>query len=70
MSYSRRDFLKAAGSGIVLTTVAGETRDQRLPPRLLPRRCPPATEKASFIVNGKPMPPNTKRAPRCGKSSR
>jgi hypothetical protein len=25
MSYSRRDFLKAAGSGVVLTAVTGDT---------------------------------------------
>src|ERR1700687_578420 len=51
MSYSRRDFLKAAGSGVVLTAVAGET--------LIAGPTPPsaampfASEKASFIVNGK-----------------
>src|ERR1700726_1781152 len=48
MSYSRRDFLKAAGSGVVLA-VAGET----LPAAPTPLPGPFANEKASFIVNGK-----------------
>jgi CO/xanthine dehydrogenase Mo-binding subunit/aerobic-type carbon monoxide dehydrogenase small subunit (CoxS/CutS family) len=54
MSYSRRDFLKAAGSGIVLTAVGGDTAVEvgadgaRL-------ALPIAREKASFIVNGKVM---------------
>ena len=52
MSYSRRDFLKAAGSGIVLTTVAGETLIAA--PAPVPSIAGPfANEKASFIVNGK-----------------
>src|SRR5690349_14604124 len=54
MSYSRRDFLKAAGSGIVLTTVAGETivgQAISSPAGRLPASF--AAEKASFVVNGK-----------------
>ncbi len=50
MSYSRRDFLKAAGSGVMLTAVGGE--------RLLAAPAPSvagpfASENASFIVNGR-----------------
>ncbi len=52
MSYSRRNFLKAAGSGIVLTAVTGETLVAA--PAALPAVPRPfANEKASFIVNGK-----------------
>ncbi|HSP67829.1 MAG TPA: hypothetical protein VLN48_08885, partial [Bryobacteraceae bacterium] len=50
MSYSRREFLKAAGSGIVLTTVTGETLIAAPTPAV---SGPFATEKASFVVNGK-----------------
>jgi putative selenate reductase molybdopterin-binding subunit len=49
MSFSRRDFLKAAGSGVVLTAVSGETLIAA--PGALP--APFANEKASFLVNGK-----------------
>jgi putative selenate reductase molybdopterin-binding subunit len=49
MSFSRRDFLKAAGSGVVLTAVSGETLIAA--PGALPS--PFANEKASFLVNGK-----------------
>ena len=50
--YSRRNFLKAAGSGIVLTAVTGETL--LAAPTPLPAVSGPfSTEKASFIVNGK-----------------
>jgi hypothetical protein len=52
MSYSRRDFLKAAGSGIVLTTVAGETLIAAPAPGPLVAGSF-TNEKASFIVNGK-----------------
>ena len=69
MSYSRRNFLKAAGSGVVLTAVGGET-DSSLGrgSRLFPRHDEgesrvPHQRKASRRRN-------TKRAPRCGKSSR
>ena len=52
MSYSRRNFLKAAGSGVVLTAVTGETLIAG--PTALPVVSRPFTnEKASFIVNGK-----------------
>ena len=54
MSYSRRDFLRAAGSGIVLTTVTpGTMAGQAIlsPAGRLP--APFAIEKASFLVNGK-----------------
>jgi len=54
MSYSRRDFLRAAGSGIVLTSVTpGTMVGQAIlaPAGRLPASF--ATEKASFIVNGK-----------------
>ena len=52
MSYSRRNFLKAAGSGVVLTTVGGDVLLPTPGPALaLPS--PVTTEKASFLVNGK-----------------
>src|SRR5579863_7043756 len=52
MSYSRRDFLKAAGAGVVLTAVTGETLPAA--PTASPAAPVPfASEKASFIVNGK-----------------
>ncbi len=51
MSYSRRDFLRAAGSGVVLTTIAGEALHAA--PTALPSGPRSfASEKASFIVNG------------------
>jgi putative selenate reductase molybdopterin-binding subunit len=51
-SYSRRDFLKAAGSGVVLTAVT--PRSLVAAPIPLPAvPMPFATEKAAFIVNGK-----------------
>ena len=56
MSYSRRDFLKAAGSGVVLTAVTAGTSCGRRSLFRLPSSClaaPFANEKASFIVNGK-----------------
>src|SRR5579863_5936631 len=52
MSYSRRDFLKAAGSGVVLTAVTPGTLAAG--PAPLPAVAGPfASEKASFLVNGK-----------------
>ncbi len=52
MSYSRRDFLKAAGSGVVLTAATGDAL--MAAPTALPSLPKPfASEKASFIVNGK-----------------
>ncbi|HEY7388335.1 MAG TPA: molybdopterin cofactor-binding domain-containing protein, partial [Bryobacteraceae bacterium] len=51
MSYSRRNFLKAAGSGIVLTAVVGEAV---LPVAAVPSLPAPLTrEKALFLINGK-----------------
>src|SRR5215469_13619634 len=49
MSYSRRDFLKAAGSGIVLTTLGGETVSLTA----ASLSAPITTEKTAFLVNGK-----------------
>jgi len=52
MIYSRRDFLKAAGSGVVLTVVA--PRGLVAAPAPVPSLPMPfANEKASFLVNGK-----------------
>jgi len=52
MRYSRRNFLKAAGSGIVLTGVGGDTRFQAAAaPTGIPS--PITREKASFLINGK-----------------
>ena len=49
MSYSRRNFLKAAGAGVALSAVTGETLVAA--PTASP--APFAGEKASFFVNGK-----------------
>ena len=51
MSYSRRNFLKAAGSGVVLTTLGGEQLIAG--PTPLPKAF--STEKATFMINGRPM---------------
>lgn len=51
MSYSRRNFLKAAGSGVVLTAVAGDKLIAA--PTASPAFVPFAAEKASFLVNGR-----------------
>jgi hypothetical protein len=48
MSFSRREFLKPAGLGVVLTAVSGKTL--MAAPGALP--APFANEKASFLVNG------------------
>src|SRR5260370_31658228 len=54
MSYSRRNFLKAAGSGVVLTVAGGEAVFAAVPSAPgLPR--PMSKEKATFLVNGKPL---------------
>ena len=56
MSYSRRNFLKAAGSGVVLTAVTGElvVGGDPCAPCLVPAVAAPfASEKATFLVNGK-----------------
>jgi CO/xanthine dehydrogenase Mo-binding subunit/aerobic-type carbon monoxide dehydrogenase small subunit (CoxS/CutS family) len=50
MSYSRRDFLKAAGSGIVLTAVGGNDIAVAAPAGLL---SPISTEKTTFVINRK-----------------
>ena len=51
MSYSRRNFLKAAGSGVVLTAVGGESIFVAgAAPALLP---PMTKEKGAFFINGK-----------------
>jgi hypothetical protein len=52
MSYSRRNFLKAAGSGVVLTAWTGE-KLIAAPTSLAAVPKPFASEKASFVVNGK-----------------
>src|SRR5713101_7380832 len=49
MNYSRRNFLRAAGSGVVLTAVSGDALVAA--PTALP--APFASEKASFLINGK-----------------
>ena len=54
MRYSRRNFLKAAGSGIALTAIKGESvLSAAASPPLLPM--PMTKEKATFIINGKPL---------------
>lgn len=54
MRFSRRNFLKAAGSGVALTAIQGESVISAIAsPPLLP---PVVTkEKATFIINGKPL---------------
>src|SRR6516165_9558821 len=51
MNYSRRNFLKAAGSGIVLTAAGGEIIPVAYASPSLPE--PMVGEKAAFVVNGK-----------------
>jgi aerobic-type carbon monoxide dehydrogenase small subunit (CoxS/CutS family) len=52
MRFSRRNFLKAAGSGIALTAIQGEAVfSAAAPPPLLPT--PVTKEKSAFIINGK-----------------
>jgi len=53
MTYSRRNFLKAAGSGIVLTAVGGEAIPAALAAPLA--ASPMTREKASFLINGRPL---------------
>src|SRR5665213_2075124 len=54
MSYSRRNFLQAAGSGIVLTAVGGDViLAAPTSPYALPT--PMVKEKATFLINGKPL---------------
>ena len=53
MSYSRRNFLKAAGSGIVLTTIGSDSVfHAAAAPLALP--APMTKERASFLINGSP----------------
>jgi putative selenate reductase molybdopterin-binding subunit len=55
MIYSRRNFLKAAGSGVALTVIGGETGF--LAAAALPALATSMTkEKAAFIINGKLHP--------------
>src|SRR3984957_12251133 len=51
MSYSRRNFLKAAGSGVVLTAVGGDAVFLAAAPLAL--AAPMTSEKAQFLINGK-----------------
>src|SRR5579864_8849693 len=56
MSYSRRNFLKAAGYGVVLTAVGGDSlfaASLASPPMSPAVAGPFASEKATFLVNGK-----------------
>ncbi len=54
MIYSRRNFLKAAGAGIALTAVEGQSLlVAAAAPQVLP--IPMTKEKATFIINGKPL---------------
>ena len=52
MIYSRRNFLKAAGSGVALTFIGGETMFLSAAPLAL--AAPMTKEKATFLINGKP----------------
>ena len=52
MSYSRRNFLKAAGSGVVLTAVGGDAV-WAAPASSGALASPMTKEKAAFLVNGK-----------------
>ena len=53
MSYSRRNFLKAAGTGVALTAIGGE--ELFAAPTATPTGPKVfSTEKATFLVNGKP----------------
>jgi putative selenate reductase molybdopterin-binding subunit len=51
MSYSRRNFLKAAGSGVVLTAVGGESLFVASAAPALPS--PMTKAKGGFLINGK-----------------
>lgn len=51
MSYSRRNFLKAAGSGVVLTAMGGDSVFIAAAAPGLPS--PMTHERASFLINGK-----------------
>lgn len=54
MRFSRRNFLKAAGSGITLTAIHGESTVFAVAaPPLLPTAV--SKEKSTFVINGKPV---------------
>src|SRR5467141_3990721 len=54
MKFSRRNFLKAAGSGITLTAMGGGSAATAIAaPPLLPMAM--TKEKGTFIINGKPL---------------
>jgi CO/xanthine dehydrogenase Mo-binding subunit/aerobic-type carbon monoxide dehydrogenase small subunit (CoxS/CutS family) len=53
MSYSRRNFLKAAGSGVVLTAVGGGGDAVFLAASPLALAAPMTREKGQFVINGK-----------------
>src|SRR5215471_17591318 len=53
MKFSRRNFLKAAGSGITLTAMGGGVATGIASPPLLPT--PMTKERSTFIINGKPL---------------
>ena len=60
MTFSRRDFLKAAGQGLALTAIVAERSASaaaalQAPVRPLPRLVPIARESATFLVNGKSL---------------
>jgi CO/xanthine dehydrogenase Mo-binding subunit/aerobic-type carbon monoxide dehydrogenase small subunit (CoxS/CutS family) len=60
MTFSRRDFLKAAGQGLALTAIAAERSVSaaaalQAPLSPLPRSVPMARESATFVVNGKAL---------------
>jgi CO/xanthine dehydrogenase Mo-binding subunit/aerobic-type carbon monoxide dehydrogenase small subunit (CoxS/CutS family) len=52
VNYSRRNFLKAAGSGVALTVAGGEAI-LAAPESRLSLHAPMTNEKASFFINGK-----------------
>src|SRR5260370_2674840 len=54
MTYSRRNFLKAAGSGVALTAVGGETVFIAAAAPLA-LAAPMMKEKTTFLINGKPL---------------
>jgi aerobic-type carbon monoxide dehydrogenase small subunit (CoxS/CutS family) len=54
MKYSRRHFVKAAASGIALTAVGAEQLFAATPASPVPANAM-TKEKATFIVNGKPL---------------
>ena len=58
MIYTRRHFLKAAGSGVALTVIGGETAlfGAVAPVGSVAFATPMSKEKATFVINGKPYP--------------